>query len=111
MASREDIAKQYMDFQREGKIDEMLGMLSDDVSMTTPMTGTISGKSALEQSVRNGPMAGGGGGAMGNITWAEPVADGEAMKIVGTGSPFGPIKIVLSFNAEDQINRIDAGLA
>lgn len=109
MASREDLAKQYMDYQREGKIDEMLGMLADDVSMSSPMTGTISGKSALEQTVRNSPM--GGGGAMGNIAWADPVQDGDGMKIVGTGSPFGPIKIVLSFNGDDQINKIDAGLA
>jgi hypothetical protein len=39
------------------------------------------------------------------------VQDGEGMKIVGTGSPCGPIKIVLSFNGDDQINKIDAGLA
>ena len=109
MASRLEIAKQYLELQQERKIDEMLGMLADDVSMSSPMTGTISGKPALEQTVRNSPM--GGGGAMGNISWADPVQDGDGMKIVGTGSPFGPIKIVLSFNGDDQINKIDAGLA
>ena len=109
MASKIEIVKQYMDCVRERKLDEMVAMLADDVSMTTPMTGTVSGKAALEQQMRSGPMSGGGG--MGEITWSDPEEVGEDVKIVGTGSPFGPIKIVLSFNSDDLINKIEAGLA
>ncbi|OGO50787.1 MAG: hypothetical protein A2148_03660 [Chloroflexi bacterium RBG_16_68_14] len=109
MASRVDLAKQYMDYQQERKLDEMLAMLADDVVMSNPMMGTITGKGALEQQMRNRPM--GGGGGMGNITWSDPEEEGDSVKIVGTGSPFGPIKIVLAFNADDMINRIEAGLA
>lgn len=110
MASRVELAKQYMDYQREQKLDEMLAMLADDVVMSNPMMGTITGKAALEQQMRNRPMGGGGGG-MGNISWSDPEEEGDSAKIVGTGSPFGPIKIVLTFNADDKINRIEAGLA
>ncbi len=109
MASRVELAKQYMDYQREQKLDEMLVMLAEDVVMSNPMMGTISGKEALEQQMRNRPM--GGGGAMGNITWSDPEEEGESVKILGTGSPFGPIKVVLTFNPEDKINKIEAGLA
>lgn len=109
MASRVELAQQYMDYQREQKLDEMLTMLADDVTMSNPMTGTISGKAALEQQMRNRPM--GGGGAMGNISWSDPEEEGDSVKVLGTGSPFGTIKIVLGFNTDDKINKIEAGLA
>ncbi len=109
MASRVEITKQYMDMMRDQKMDEMMDMLADDVTMSNPMTGTISGKEALKQQMQNRPA--GGGGAMGNLTWSEPEEEGDSVKILGSGSPFGTIKIVLSFNADDKINKIDAGLA
>ena len=108
MASKIDLAGKYMGCMRERKLDEMVAMLADDVSMTSPMTGTVSG-TALEQQMRSGPMSGGGG--MGEITWSDPEEVGDDVKIVGTGSPFGPIKIVLSFNSDDLIKKIQAGLA
>ncbi|MEX0785848.1 MAG: nuclear transport factor 2 family protein [Dehalococcoidia bacterium] len=111
MASKVELAKQYMDYQREQKVDDMLALMADDVSMTSPMTGAISGKDALAEQMRNRPMGGGGGGPMGNITWGDPEEDGDAVKIIGTGSSFGNLKIVLGFNANDQISSIEAGLA
>ena len=111
MASRVDLAKQYMDYQREQKMDDLLAMLADDVTMSNPMTGTVTGKEALAQQMQNRPMGGGGGGPMGNITWSDPAEDGDNVKIIGKGSPFGDIKIVLGFNADDQITKIEAGLA
>ncbi len=105
MASKIDLAKQYMQLQQEQKREESLGMLAEDVTMTNPMTGTISGKAALQAAMANQPA-----GQM-QISWAEPEEDGDTVKIVGTGSPFGPIKLVLGFNGSDEINRIDIGLA
>ena len=72
------------------------------------MTGTVAGKDALAQQMSNRPA---GGGAMGDIIWSDPEEEGDEVKIVGTGSPFGPIKIVLTYNADDQISKIEAGLA
>lgn len=109
MASRTDLARQYMEYQRDQKLAESLALLADDVVMSNPMTGTVTGKAALEQQMRSRPAGGGGGGM--NISWSDPEEDGDAVKIVGTGSPFGPIKLVLGFNEADQINKIDIGLA
>jgi hypothetical protein len=82
-------------------------MLADDVVMSNPMTGTTTGKDALQAQMANRPAA---GGDM-KISWGAPEADGDGVKIVGTGSPFGPVKVVLGFNEADFISRIDIGLA
>ncbi len=108
MASKVELAQQYMDYQRDQKIDDMLTMLADDVVMSNPMMGTVTGKEALAQQMRDRPMGGGGGM---NITWSEPEEEGDSVKILGAGAPFGTIKIVLSFNDADKITKIDAGLA
>jgi hypothetical protein len=95
-----------MELQRDNKIDESLAMLADDVVATNPMTGTQTGKAAVEAGIRNRPQ----GGGAGDITWSEPAEEGSDIKIVGTGSPFGPIRILLGFDGSDKINKIDIGL-
>jgi hypothetical protein len=107
MADRIQLARQYMEAQRDGKIDDAVAMLADDVVMSNPMTGTTTGKSAAEAGLRTRPA---GGGGAGNLTWREPVEADGAVKIVGDGSPFGPIRILISFNDEDQIAKVDVGL-
>jgi hypothetical protein len=104
--SRIDLARQYMEYQRDQNFDAALAMLADDVVVSNPMTGTMTGKEAVEQGMRNRPAGGAGG-----ITWAEPQETGNMVKVVGTGSPFGDIKIEISFNSDDQISKIDIGLA
>ena len=106
MGTRIDVALQYMQLLGSDKADEMLAMLADDVVMTNPMTGTTNGKAAMQAQMANRPAAGGM-----NISWGAPEAEGENVKIVGTGSPFGPVKVVLGFDQADLINRIDIGLA
>jgi hypothetical protein len=106
MGDRKALARQYMELQRDGKIEEAMAMVSDDIVTTNPMTGTTSGKEAVEAAMRNRPA---GGGGM-ELTWSEPEEDGDAVKIVGTGSPFGPIKVLMAFNGEDKINKVDIGL-
>jgi hypothetical protein len=73
--------------------------------MTNPMTGTMNGKAALQAAMANAPA-----GQM-QITWGEPTEDGDNVTVVGSGSPFGNIKVILGFNASDEINKIDIGLA
>jgi hypothetical protein len=105
VASRTELAKQYMQLQADQKREESMDMLSEDVTMTNPMTGTMSGKAALQAAMANAPA-----GQM-QIDWGEPAEDGDAVTVVGTGSPFGNIKVVLGFNPSDEINQIDIGLA
>ncbi len=107
MADRLGLAKRYIQLQTDGKIDEAVAMLAEDVVASNPMTGTQTGKAAVEAGIRNRPA---GGGGM-QLQWSEPEAEGDAVKIVATGAPFGPIKITLGFNDQDQINKIDVGLA
>ncbi|GBD24424.1 hypothetical protein HRbin29_02102 [bacterium HR29] len=108
MADRIEIARKYLQAQRDGRIDEAVALLADDVVLVNPMTGTVTGKAAAEQALRNRPAGGAGAGF--NITWREPeLVDGN-VKIVGDGSPFGPIRILISFNDQDQITKVDIGL-
>ncbi len=111
MASRIELVKQYMAFQNEQKLDELLEMLADDVTMSNPMTGTINGKDALAEQMKNRPMGGGGNSPMGNVTWSDPEEEGDDVKVLGTGGSFGTLKILLGFNDDDEINKIEAGLA
>jgi hypothetical protein len=105
MASRVELAKQYMQLQADQKREESLDMCSEDVTMTNPMTGTMSGKEAMRAALASAPA-----GQM-QINWGEPTEDGDNVSIVGTGSPFGNIKVVLGFNGSDEISKIDIGLA
>lgn len=111
MATRIELAQQYMDYQREQKLDDLVAMLADDVTMSSPMSGTISGKDALAEQMKNRPMGGGGNSPMGNITWSDPEAEGDDVKVLGIGSPMGTLRILLGFNDDDQINKIEMGLA
>lgn len=106
MANRLEIARSYMEYQRDGKIDEAVTLLADDVVATNPMSGTQTGKAAVEAGLRNR----GAGGAAAGITWREPVDADGAVKIVGDGSPFGPVRILISFSDSDLISKVDVGL-
>ncbi len=110
MEDRIELARQYMEHQREGRFDELIAELAEDVAMTSPMTGTISGKDAVSEQIRQMPI-GGGDSPMGTIAWQEPEAEGDDVKILGTGSPMGTLKIQLGFNGDDKVNKIQMGLA
>jgi len=109
MATRIELAKQFIDYQLEQRVDDLVAMLAEDVTMSSPMSGAISGKDALAEQIRNMPM--GSDGPMGNITWADPEAEGDDVKVLGSGSPMGTLKILLGFNDDDQVNNIEMGLA
>ncbi len=111
MATRIELTKQYMDYLRDQKIDELLEMMADDVTMSNPMTGTINGKDALAEQIKNIPIGGGGNSPMGDITWKDPETEGDDVKVLGTGSPMGTLKIQLGFNDDDLVNKIGMGLA
>jgi hypothetical protein len=106
MANRGELAQQFLSLQTDGKTDDAIAMLADDVVASNPMTGMQTGKPAVEAGIRNQPAGSGGF----TIDWGAPAVDGDTVSIVGTGSPFGPIKITLGFNGSDQINKLDIGL-
>lgn len=107
MADRKALAQQFMQLQQDRKIDEAAAMLADDVTASNPMTGVQTGKANVEAGMRSQPAGGGGF----TIEWQEPTEEGDVVSIVGTGSPFGPIKIQIGFNESDKVNKIDIGLA
>jgi hypothetical protein len=102
--SRVDIARQYLQFQQQRKIDDLLALMSDDVELSMPMIGTLSGKPAVEKQLRSRP---GGGG---NTAWDEPEdAGGDTVTVIGTAA-FGHLRVLLAFDAQDKINKVDVSL-
>jgi len=105
VADRIAVAKDFMALSADRKFDDISALLSDDVVASNPMTGSVSGKDAVMAGMRSQPEMPGM-----TITWSDPAADGDAISSVGTGLPFGPIKMTLGFNADDKINKIDIGM-
>jgi hypothetical protein len=106
MATKAELAKEYVALQRASKTDDMVAMLADDVEMIIPMQGTTTGKAAVEQAMRSRP---GGGGAE-NLTWEEPTEHDGLIQMVATGGPFGPVRLILGFNADEKVNKIEIAL-
>jgi hypothetical protein len=104
VADRIELFRAFMTHQTEGRLDDAIAMLADDVVMTEPMTGTSTGKAAVAAVMRNRPP---GGGDMG-LTWSDPEMDGDTVKLVGAGGPF-PIVVQVTFGATDRITLIDIG--
>ena len=105
MASKIELASQYLTYQQEQKIDEQVALLADDVVLNMPMVGEVAGKQAVEQQLRSRP----GGGADG-LEWADPqLTDTGDVRLVGTGGRIGRLRIKLSFEGE-KINKIDVAI-
>jgi len=99
-SARIDLAKQYLAFQQQRKIDDLLGLMADDVTLILPMVGTVSGKAAVEKQLRARP---GGGG---NTAWQDPSEEGEAIVVSGT-APFGLVKVQFAFDKSDKIKTVE----
>jgi len=100
-----EVAKQFMALSADRKFDEVGALLADDVVASNPMTGAVSGKDAVMAGMRSQPEMPGM-----TITWSDPSAEGDTVSSVGSGLPFGPIKMTLAFNADHKINKIDIGM-
>ena len=104
MANRIDLFREFMTRQTEGRLDDAVAMLADDVVMNEQMTGTSTGKATVE-AVRRGRPPGGDPGR----TWSEPEEDGDTVTLIGSGGPV-QMAVVVSFNAADKIRSIDIGV-
>ncbi len=105
MASKIELAKQYVTLRQEGKVEEMISLLAEDVVLAHPVAGTISGKTAVAQQLRARP----GGGS--NVTWSDPEEAEGGVQVIGTGGQFGPIRVLLTFADDDKISKIELGPA
>jgi hypothetical protein len=105
MADRLELAKTFMAASQERRFDDVSAMLAEDVVASNPMTGAVSGKAAVEAGMRSQPEMPGM-----EITWSDPVVDGDTVSSVGTGLPFGPIKMTMTFNADDKVSKLDIGM-
>ena len=93
--SQLDIARQYLKYQQLRKIDDLLALMSDDVELTMPMAGALSGKAAVEKQLRSRPSGGG------NTTWAEPEEEGDGVVVMGT-APFGQLRVQFAFDRSEE---------
>ena len=113
MASRSDIAKQWIEAQQSRDADKIkaLGeLITDDAVWTTPR-GEVSGKAAILERLQNPPQGRGGGGMMGQIKWGDPSEAGEGVKVVAEFPPGLPIPIKgleleLQFDASDKVSKV-----
>jgi len=106
MATKTEVAKQYVEFQQARDFDGLVSLLADDVELSMPMAGSVSGKEAVEQRLRNQP----GGDNAPKLEWADPEEDGDDVKVSATGAPFGPLTLKLSFNDQEQVAKINISI-
>jgi hypothetical protein len=103
-ASRKELTRNYLRFQRKRDVDGFLEMVAEDAELEAPIVGTLSGKAAIEQLFRARPAVGGG-----ELIWQDPTVDRDVVSVVGIGGPFGPMLLRLTYNAEDKLTRIEMG--
>jgi hypothetical protein len=88
-------------------IDAVLALVTDDVVLNRGMMGTVTGKQAVADAMRNRPP----GMAGMTPTFNEPVEEGETVKVRGDlppGLPVSSLSWTFSFQ-DDKISRIDVG--
>jgi len=104
MNERIEVTKKFSECLLKAGTAELGDILADDVVLDVPLMGVnTSGKGPVQGYLAGIPIDP-------TMTWSDPVEDGETVKSIGKGSPFGDMKIVLSFSADGKISRIEAGL-
>jgi ketosteroid isomerase-like protein len=109
VATRIELAQQYLERSVANDIDATLALLSDDVVLNRGMLGTVTGKDAVADAMRNRP-AGMGGFAP---SFEAPAEAGEQVTVKGNlppGSPFPISSLTWTFSySGDKISRIGIG--
>jgi hypothetical protein len=102
---RRELVQKYLEYQDSGRVDELLGLLSDDIVLVYPM-GTSSSKAQVEQALRARP------GAF-KPEYGEIEVEGDRAKVSGKLPPGMPISAVnLSFGfSGDLISRIEISMS
>jgi hypothetical protein len=102
---RTELVRKYLEYQDSGQVDELLGLLTDDVVLVYPM-GTSSSKAQVEQALRARP------GAF-KPEYGEIEVDDETAKVSGKlppGMPISSVNLSFWFSGE-LISRIEITMA
>jgi ketosteroid isomerase-like protein len=106
--SKAQLAQDYLAKSTANDIDGVLALVTDDVVLNRGMLGTVTGKQALADALRNRPP-----GMNISPTFEEPVEAGDQIKVKGNlppGSPFPISSLTWTFSfQDDKISRIDVG--
>ena len=109
MPSKAEIAKEYLAKSMAGDVDGVLALVTDDVVLNRGMMGTVTGKQAVADAIRNRPIAAGAFAP----TFEEPVEAGDGVKVKGNlppGSLFPISSLTWTFSfQDDKIAKVDVG--
>jgi limonene-1,2-epoxide hydrolase len=103
MATKLDTVKAYLAALADKDATKALDLLTDDIVMTNPMRGPVSGKDNLKPAIESPRFS---------PTFGEPAEAGEQIKATATlppGMPISSITYTFSF-AGEKINKIDVGM-
>jgi hypothetical protein len=108
VSSKSELAKEYLDKSMANDIDAVMELVTDDVVLNRGMLGTVTGKPAMAEAMRNRPV-----GMMAGMTPAfnAPVEKGETVEVKGDlppGLPVSSLTWTFTFS-DDKISRIDIG--
>jgi ketosteroid isomerase-like protein len=106
--SKTDLAQTYLDKSMANDIDAVMALVTDDVVLNRGMMGTVTGKPAMAEAMRNRPA-----GMMAGVTptFNPPVEKGETVEVKGDlppGLPVSSLTWTFTFS-DDKISRIDIG--
>ena len=107
MPSKTEMAQEYLDKSMANDIDAVMELVTDDVVLDRGMMGTVAGKQAVADAMRNRPP----GLAGVAPTFNAPLEDGETVRVKGDLPPGLPISsLTWTFRfRDDKISRIDVG--
>lgn len=110
MATRTEIAQEYLAKSMAGDIDGVMALVTDDVTLSRPMLGAVSGRQAVADAITSRPMAAGAFSPQ----FDEPVEAGDRVTVKGNLPPGLPVPIssltwTFTFDG-DKIARIEVGL-
>ena len=97
MATNLEMAQQFIAAVSGGNVQGALELLTDDVQMSNPMTGTATGKDAVRNGLQQAASYG--------ITWSEPAESGDTISS-SASTPMGTVRMIFSFS-EDKISSMN----
>lgn len=105
-----EAVRRYLRYEREGRIDEIMRMVSEDIALDTPATGPVVGKEDVgnllrfRYGVRRRAIE--TGAPMHEISWGQPEETGDTVQIVASVGHTGTIRISWAFNSENKIRSM-----